>query len=169
MSTYIKAKDVIRPMGCVTPPEVTVSGEMPLVDLLSRLLDVPGREVGVVTDNELIGVVTESSLLEGLGRMIAPRDDSSVVGVICDPEDYSASRLAHAVEDAGAHLVDLFSAPSADGRVLVTLRVRTHDPSSTIHHLERYGYEVAEAQGGRFLDAETAAERLQLLGLLMNV
>ena len=63
-------------------------------------------------------------MLEGLARMIAARGDCSEVTVECRPEDYSASQLAHAVEDSGAHLVDLFSSPPADGHIRVTLRLR---------------------------------------------
>ena len=65
----------------------------------------------------------------------------------CRPEDYSASQLAHAVEDSDAHLVGLLSTPSDDGRLRVTLRVRHCDPSAAVHSPERYDYKVVEAYG----------------------
>lgn len=167
----IKAKDVI---SRVQPhqevwSEVVVSGEMPVVDVLPRLLDAPGRIVGVEEDGERIGVIDQTSLLEGLGRMIPARDDSSLVTVECVPADYSASRLSHAVEDSDAHIVDLWSAPADNGKIRVTLRVRRSDPTSTIHNLERYGYEVVDSSGISNQDVEIAFERLLALNTLLNV
>ncbi|MDE7412593.1 MAG: hypothetical protein K2N05_02215 [Muribaculaceae bacterium] len=167
----IKAKDVIS--RDITSEEgsgsVSVSGEMPLVDVLPRLLDAPGRKVVVESSGEKLGVIDQTSLLEGIGRMIAPRDDSSLVTVECVPGDYSASRLAHAVEDADAHIVDLWSVPSDNGRLRVTMRIRRSDPSSAMHSLERYGYDVVDSAGSDFQDAEVAFERLLALHTLLNV
>lgn len=168
-TSYLKAKNVLSPEVSATLPVVSVDAEMPVIDMLPRFLDAPGRILGVTSNGEMLGVVTESSLLNGLDNLIAPRDDSSLICLACLPEDYSASRIAHAVEDAGAHLVDLLSVPAADGRLLVTIRVRMSDPSSAIHHLERYGYEIIEANGKEFIDAETADERLRQIRMLINV
>ena len=146
-----------------------VGADMPLVDVLPRLLDTPERSLCVVDGDVSIGVIDPVSMLEGLGRMIAPRDDSSVVTVECRPEDYSASLLAHAVEDAGAHLVDLWSVPSTDGMIRVTLRVRHNDPSAAVRSLERYDFHVIDAYGAEMRDAGIAAERLLALQTLLNV
>ncbi|MDE6682572.1 MAG: hypothetical protein K2J87_04015, partial [Muribaculaceae bacterium] len=148
---------------------VTVSGEMPLVDVLPRLLDAPGRIVGVEEDGERVGVIDQTSLLEGLGRMLPARDDSSFVTLECAPADYSASRISHAVEDSDAHIVDLWSAPAENGKIRVTIRVRRADPTPTVHNLERYGYDVVEASASEYQDAEVAWERLLALNTLLNV
>ncbi|MDE6536545.1 MAG: hypothetical protein K2M13_00655 [Muribaculaceae bacterium] len=167
----IKAKDVISRVETV--PEgfagATVSPEMPVTDVLPRLLDAPGRIVGVEDSGDILGVIDQSSLLEGLGRMIPARDDSSLVTVECAPGDYSASRLSHAVEDSDAHIVDLWSSPAEHGRIRVTMRVRRTDPTSTIHNLERYGYEVVDSYGNESPDMEVAWERLLALNTLLNV
>ena len=167
----LKAKDVLSPIGSMidVAPTRNVSGEMPLIDVLPRLLDSPGRLIGVEDAGEVKGVIDQTSLLEGLGRMLSPRDDSSLVTVECFPEDYSASRLAHAVEDSDAHLVDLWSVPSDDGKVRVTMRVRRLDPSATVHSLERYGYDVVDASGSEYQDATVSLERLMELNRLLSV
>lgn len=157
------------PVALAPEPEICVTPDLPLPELLARLLDAPGRVVGVSDGDCLEGVVTESSLLEGLGRLIPPRFDSSVLTLRCTPAEFSASRIAHAVEDAGANILDFFSTPAPDGMLEITLRVHSADPSSAIHHLERYGFEVADAAGSRFVDAETAADRLHQLQVLINV
>lgn len=143
---------------------------MPLLEVLPHLLDAPGRLLGVSNhDGEPLGVIDQISLLEGLGRLIAPRDDSSVLVVECAPHDYSASLLARAVEDVDAHLVDLISHPAAGGMLHVTLRVRTTDPTQAAMSLERYGYRVLESTHGSEIGSAILAERLASLQALMNV
>lgn len=144
---------------------------MPLLDVIPRLLDSKNRELTVVEDGEELGIIDQTSLLEGIGRMIAARDDCSVITVECAPEDYSASILAHAVEDSDAHLVDLFSVPGENGQVKVTLRVRHSDPTAAVRSLERYDFHVLEAHssGDNIQSMEIATERLLSLQALMNV
>ncbi len=164
-------KEAISPVlsSLAVSPTKWVDGSMPLTEALPRLLDTPDRLLGVVEDGERIGIVDQTSLLEGFGRMIAARDDCSVITVECVPADYSASRLAHAVEDSDAHLVDLWTVPSDEGMIKATLRVRRADPTATVHSLERYGYNVVEAHGSDYQDARTAFDRLLGLQALLNV
>lgn len=149
----------------------TVESDLPLLDVIPRLLESKTHSLEVVEEGEHLGYIDESSLLEGIGRMIAPRDDCSVITVECAPEDYSASLLAHAVEDSDAHLVDLFSTPSENGRVRITLRVRHSDPTAAVRSLERYSFNVLEAHssGDTMTNLEIATERLLSLQALMNV
>ena len=148
-----------------------VEGDMPLLDVLPRLLDASSRELEVTEDGETLGIIDESSMLEGLGRMIAARDDCSMITVECAPEDFCASVLAHAVEDSDAHLVDLFTLPADGGKLRLTLRVRHFDPTAAVRSLERYGFEVIEAHsaGNSIQSMEIATERLLSLQALMNV
>ena len=152
-------------------PSRTVEASMPLLEILPRLLDSPQREIGVSEDGVSLGIIDQTSLLEGLGRMIAARDDCSVITLECSPEEYSASQIARAVEDSDAHLVDLLTAPGEGGSILVTLRVRHSDPSAAVRSLERYDYHVIEAHGAgsQLRDAELSEERLNSLRALMNV
>lgn len=165
------AKEAISPLRAVerghSLPEV--GGEMPLLEVLPRLLDSPERMLEVREHGKRLGVIDESSLLGAFGRMIAARDDSSVITVECAPGDYSASRLAHAVEDSDVHLVDLLSAPADDGLLRITLRVRSGDPSATVSSLERYGYNVTEAHGDWYGTPTAALERLLGLKAMLEV
>lgn len=167
------AKEILSPGKTMAngSPVQKVGADMPLLDVLPRLLDAPGRELGVDDGGVSIGVIDQASALEGFGKMIATRDDCSVITVECRPEDYSASMLAHAVEDSDAHLVDLFTVPSDDGNIIVTLRVSHQDPSSAVRSLERYDFHVVDAYGSGNVvrDAEVAAERLWALQTLLNV
>ncbi|MDE6560547.1 MAG: hypothetical protein K2K75_04115 [Muribaculaceae bacterium] len=97
------------------------------------------------------------------------RDDCSLVTLECSPADYSASILTHACEDAGAPVVDLLTQPADQMHIRVTLRLRCDDPTPAIHNLERYGYEIAEAEGNHYTDSMIAAERLLEVQMLLNV
>lgn len=153
------------------PDSVKIDSEMPLLDVLPRLLDSPQHQLVVIEEEEMMGIVDETSLLEGIGRMIAARDDCSVITVECAPEDYCASVISHAVEDSDAHLVDLLTAPTENGLMRVTLRVRHSDPSAAVRSLERYGFKVVEAHSSSdtIQSMEIATERLLSLQALMNV
>lgn len=167
------AREILSPgkTAAESKPLRSIDADMPLIEVLPRLLDTPRHEVGV-TDGEIsLGVIDQTSMLEGLGRMIAARDDCSVITVECRPENYSASLLAHAVEDSDAHLVDLFTVPDDGGGLKVTLRVRNTDPTLTVRSLERYNYHVVEAHGSGsgYVDAGIMTERLLSLQALLNV
>lgn len=167
------AKDILSIKGNPTDNGLmtTVNWDMPVIDVLPRLLDTPMHELGVTEDGEQIGIINETSMLEGIGRMIAPRDDCSIIELECTPQDYSASSIAHAVEDSEAHLVDILTVPAENGMLRVSLRVRHSDPSAAARSLERYGFNVIEtySSANQITSVEIAAERLLSLQALMNV
>lgn len=167
----MKAKEAISPLSASVPvlPSKNVASDTEVVDLLPRLLDTADHRVGVTEDGKMIGVVDESSLLEALNTVITPRDDSSIVVVETTPSSYSASQIAHAVEDADVHLVDLWTSPGEGDSLRVTLRVRTLDPSGVASSLERYGYCVTEVSGEENRNLEMAVERLLSLKTLLGV
>lgn len=166
-----KAADVISRSTNIKSTDITrnVSGETLLPELLHILLDTPERAVGVMDGEEFLGVVDQCSLLEGLGWLLMPRDDSSTLVVETTPGSYSASKIAYAVEDADVHLVDLWSSPGPEGTIMVTLRVRATDPSGVASSLERYGYKVVESFGIEGNANDIAMERLMSLQALLNV
>lgn len=171
MTTYLTAADIMRPNvePDVSLPERNVTPETPVPDLLGKLLDTPGLELGVVEGSHLLGTIDGTVLLEGLGHLIVPRDDSSYICLDCSPYDYSASSIARAVEDADAHLVDLWTVPSDHNTIQVTLRVRHSDPSACVNQLERHGFNVTRAVGANNVDADLVRERILGLQAILNV
>lgn len=167
----MKARDIISTRTSLSDvlPGKNVAADTAIMDILPRLLDTSDHLLGVTDNGETIGIIDESSLLEGLNGMIVPRDDSSVIVVETSPYSYSASQIAHAVEDADVHLVDLFTSPGVGDIIKVTLRVRTTDPSAVVSSLERYGFDVSEASGSENRDVETAVERLLSLNAMLKV
>lgn len=155
----------IKPLSDKAP---RVDGGMHLLDVIPGLLDAPERKLEV-SEGERTGIIDESSLMEAIGRMIAPRYDCSVIELDCAPADYSASILARAVEDCDVHLVDLLTTPGEEGCLRVTLRVRCADPTPVVHSLERYGFRVASTFPGRDAGLTADFERLLAVQTLINV
>lgn len=167
----MKARDILSQSAAkrALQPTRNVSAETGVLELLPLLLDTSDHLLGVTEGDRILGVVDESSLLEGLNRLIQPRDDSSTVVLSTSPTAFSASHIAHAVEDADVNLVDFWTAPSSDGQLTVTLRVTTTDPSAVAGSLERYGYEVLEASGNTNRDLDVALERILSLKAMLEV
>lgn len=64
----------------------------------------------------------------------------------CRREDFSASRIAHAVEDCDAHLINLnvLGMEHPESETLVDIRVNRRNPVEVARSLRRYGYDVLE-------------------------
>lgn len=112
-----------------------------------------------------------------------PLEESTRLLVGCRAEDYSASRIAHAVEDCNAHLLNLnITSPYTQGSeetrtlnpddiaqfpVLFDMRVSIRNAASIARSLERYGYHVLDALEPQEFDDETSYNRyLQLMKYL---
>ena len=91
----------------------------------------------------IIGYIDSQSLIEGLCKTIVARDDSSIINIKCSHHDYSASAIAMAVEDADAHLVDMFSSPSDDEKIIVDVDLskkgKIADVIVAVYEEEYYG------------------------------
>lgn len=165
------AKDIISPLRSAesTPFNATVEANMPVVDVIPRLIDAPGRVLGVMEHGVPVGVIDESSLLDGLGTMFPVRDDCSVIEVVCAPADYSASLLTHAAEDVDVHVSALWTSPLPEGKLRVTMRLLCEDPMHVVRNLERYGFEVTSTYSRSDSELALAARRLEELQLYLSI
>lgn len=86
--------------------------------------------------------------IERLETFFPPNRESSSLLIGCSTADFSASRIARAVEDCDAALLNLnVTSLEFDGAALaVALRVSHRDPSRVIRSLERYGYTVLSVE-----------------------
>lgn len=106
-----------------------------------------------------------------------PVGESSRLLVGCSREDYSASRIARAVEDCDAHLLNLnvtsmgdsadvydnMASDTTDGKfpVIFDIRVSHRNPSGVTRSLERYGYTVLDTcSSDDTTDMDASRERI---------
>lgn len=96
------------------------------------------------TDEFNPGELQPAAGLHDESHLFPPVEESCEVTVACWPDDYSASRLARAIEDCDAQLLNLnvSSRPLETGEMTVELRAGLRNPDSAVRALERYGYRV---------------------------
>ncbi len=105
-----------------------------------------------------------------IDELMALSDGSAVIELTCPAGEYSASRLAHAVEDADTPLLGLWVRPASDGSSCVTLLIGASDSTAVRRSLERYGYQIISTRdNGHSADQQIALERLGQLRVLLNV
>ncbi len=96
--------------------------------------------------------------------------DRAELLVAVRPGDYSATSIARAVEDCDVHLVNLnlTSARTTSGDLVVALRVACEGTDAVTRSLERYGYTVIAASGAGVSvgDEESRRRAAELLHLL---
>ena len=91
-------------------------------------------------------------------RLFPKNNDSATLRVVCPRTEYSASRIAHAVEDCDAHLLNLnitAATPDPDC-VAVELRVSIRNAAAVERSLSRYGYYAEVIDGDSDSDAVSA-------------
>ena len=115
-------------------------------------------------------------------QLFPPVAESSRLLVGCSREDYSASRIARAVEDCNAHLLnlnvtsfgerkdygELSDGGVADGKfqVVCDLRVNHRSAAGVGRSLERYGYTVLGTSSADEPDDITASRINELIRYL---
>lgn len=156
------AEDILNinpalPTAAETP---IVSPTTPLAQLLQLWLDSPSSRVEVAGRAQPIEA---RRLLAACSLLMPHRPESSMITLIVAPGEYSAAKIARAVEDADAHLLDLYTMPAPLDNLQVVLRISRVDPSSTIHSLERYGFTVSSSESSTSSDRELARERIDAL------
>ncbi|MDE6085274.1 MAG: hypothetical protein K2G40_02585 [Muribaculaceae bacterium] len=109
------------------------------------------------------------SQYEPLAVLFPAGTDACELLVACQPDDYSASRLARAVEDCNAHLVNmnLTAVRTISSELVIALRVALINPSSVIRSLERYGFRVISSYAPMgFTDENEESSRQRAAELL---
>lgn len=86
----------------------------------------------------------EKEVNNELRRLMPHAPDASRFTIVCSKDDYSARRIAHAIEDCGAHVLNLnvTADDAGENHVAVDVRVDRNDLSSIVRSLARYDYNV---------------------------
>lgn len=115
----------------------------------------------------MTAIITPQTRLE---ELMAASQDTVMIHLMCAASDYSASRLARAVEDVDVPLLALWTCPATDGYIPVSIIVGASDSTAVRRSLERYGYQVTAAYDSTPpADSRIATERLGQLRVLLDV
>lgn len=114
----------------------------------------------------------KSQIHHSPARLFPEVEESCELSVACYRADFSASRIALAVEDAEAHLLNLnvTSEVLSSGEIVVDLRVGHRNSAAVVRSLERYGFEVISVRGISISDNDdTLTSRVGELLAHLNV
>ncbi|MCH5318254.1 MAG: hypothetical protein J1E38_00925 [Paramuribaculum sp.] len=114
----------------------------------------------------------QTQLHHSAERVFPYAPESTELSVACYRGDFSASRIARAVEDADAHLLNLniTSEVLQTGEIVVDLRISHRSHSAVARSLERYGYNVIQVRDHSAADNDpTLSERVSQLLTYINV
>lgn len=102
------------------------------------------------------------SATAALSRLFPDNPDATVITVLCPRADYSASRLAHAVEDCNANVLNLnvTGELATDDMLLVELRIDRKNTASIGRSLARYRYQVIGNDEPDLLSTDTDRRRV---------
>lgn len=91
----------------------------------------------------------EFSFSDSLATLFPPVPEVSSLMIACRRDEYSASRICRAVEDADAHVLNLNVTTITAGidEWVVELRIDHRNPLMVSRSLERYGYRVIGVDG----------------------
>lgn len=155
-----------RYLGMTVGEARPVKSSTPLSLVLERMTS-GDRVVPVVDDISglYVGAVDRDSALAAVSRLFPQLNEYTELTITCPPSQYSASAIAHAVEDADAHLLNLnvTAGTEPDSLTTVMLRVNHSRGESVARSLQRYGYETVEMTGDPGLFHTDMAERVSAL------
>ncbi len=171
------AKDIISPqfihISAVSdrndklyPEGKAVKASAPLSLVLERMAS--GAETVPVVDDdteERLGIIDRMSMLGALSSLFPQLNEYSELTVTCPPSMYSASAIAHAVEDADAHLLNMnvIGGTEPDSPTTILIRVNHSRGESVARSLARYGYDTLSIAGTPGIFNADMVERVNAL------
>lgn len=86
-------------------------------------------------------------------------------------DDFMASRIAHAVEDAEANLLNMnvTRLSNSENRHIVEIRISHRDPERVARSLERYGYNILDVRADGSDSTDDLSQRIDELLRYINV
>lgn len=131
--------------GQIMTRAVTTIGPMFGVEEAARLMATRRISALPVTEaDRLVGIVTETDVLNLFVRAMGVLEPSSRVDVMLADSTATLGEAVRAVEGAGARITSVMTLRDGDGQREVSLRVATIDPGPAIEALRAAGYSVRE-------------------------
>lgn len=87
-----------------------------------------------------------SDIQREFSRLFPNLPETARISVVCRAGDYAASRIARAVEDCDAHVLNLNVTDESEpgGQVVADLRINRRHVQTVVRSLARYGYVVRD-------------------------
>lgn len=136
--------DRLRIGEIMTRGVITIGPMMP-VEAAARLMVQEKISALPVTEGaRLVGIVTETDLLQLLVEAMGAAEPSSRLDVLLGDRPSALVEVVRAVEDAGLRISSIVTFPARGGMKTAVVRLATIDPGPAVRALEARGYAVRE-------------------------
>jgi CBS-domain-containing membrane protein len=126
----------------MTRAVITVGRTFPIEEAARLMVTEKVGALPVTEVGRLIGIVTETDVLELFVKGMGAGEPSSRLDVQLSDEGQALADLVHAVEEARAEICSIMTLRDRSGHKDVVIRLRTIDPRSAIACLGARGYTV---------------------------
>ncbi len=128
---------------------VTIAPMFPVEEAARLMVTRKISALPVTEDGRLIGIVTETDVLELFVRAMGVTEPSSRLDGVLGDDPHALDRAGQAVEGSGAAITSVMTLRSpVTGMREAVIRVTTIDPGPAIRALESRGYEVRDSWRG---------------------
>lgn len=144
--TYLLEKVSVEEI--MTRSVMTAVPELPLEEAARVMVKEKISALPVTAEGCLVGIVTETDVLDLFVRAMGAGEPSSRLDVVVPQGGVSLADVVHAIEDAETSISSIVTLPGRTGRREVVVRVRTINPGPAIKRLEACGLAVRNPARG---------------------
>jgi acetoin utilization protein AcuB len=136
--------DTVTVDEIMTRAVITVGRTFPIEEAARIMLKEKVSALPVTERGHLIGIVTETDVMELFVKGMGAGQPSSRIDVRLPEDSATLADLVHAVEEAAVAISSIMTLGDRSGHKDVVIRVRSIDPGAAISHLEARGYAVRD-------------------------
>jgi acetoin utilization protein AcuB len=136
--------DAITVDEIMTRAVITVGRMFPIEEAAKLMVKEKVSALPVTERGRLIGIVTETDVLELFVRGMGAGQPSSRIDVRLPEDSATLADLVHAVEDAQVGISSIMTLGDRSGHKDVVIRVRSIDPRAAVASLRGRGYTVRD-------------------------
>ena len=140
--------DAVTADDIMTRAVVTVGRMFPIEEAARLMVTEKISALPVTERGKLIGIVTETDVLQLFVHGMGAGQPSSRIDVRLGENSTALVDLVHAVEDVSAEICSIMTLADRSGQKDVVIRVRSIDPRPAIANLQARGYAVREPRRG---------------------
>ena len=122
----------------------------PLDTIEHAAREIYDRRIGclpVVSDGELVGIITSSDMMRTLIELVGAHGAGSWVEVEVPNQPGTLAKVTDVIRDRHVNIAGVFLAPAPrSSNRLIVLRLETTSPKGTVRGLEEAGYKVTTVQ-----------------------
>jgi acetoin utilization protein AcuB len=137
--------ETLRVDALMTREVITTVGRVPVEEAARLMVMEKISALPVVEGGRLVGIVTETDILDLFVRALGASEPSSRLDVTLEDSRGAIAGAIRALEAAGTAVASVVTLPSPRGWREVVIRIPTIDPRPAVRALRAAGYRVRDA------------------------